>query len=322
MSPVERPVVHRPNRENRCTPADFRSVSAAKEQRPQRTLFPDPATSASPNQPLVQRRVSRRTLDDIQAQMTDVDRGLLLHVQALRLVTGGQLRRVMPTPDGADPESAARMARRTLQRLREWRVLDRLPTRVAGGRRGGSDSYTWFVGPVGHRLLARLGHVGKRLATPSDRHLRHCVGIAELVTRLIEADRDGALELLAWQSEPACWRSFIGYGGARIVLKPDLSLRVAAGDIFEFRCMVEYDCATEGAAALTSKLKRHLDYRASGTEIADHGSDPVVLWVVPDDARVSLLRSLIRRLRPDEQELFAVTTHDEAVAYLAREARS
>jgi hypothetical protein len=266
--------------------------------------------------------VSGRTLDEIQTLLSASDRDLLLHVQALRLVTGAQLRRIMTTPTSAESESAARTARRTLQRLGEWRVLDRLPSRAAGGSRGGSDSYTWHVGPVGLRLLDRMGFTGKRLGTPSDRYVRHTLGVSELVTRLIEADRAGVCELLTWEAEPACWRPFLGYGASRGILKPDLAVQIGAGSLYQTTYLIEYDCATEGPAALATKLKRHLAYRASGTEIAARGIDPKVVWLVPDAKRGRALRILIGRMPQRDQQLFEVTTHDDAIEFFAREATS
>jgi hypothetical protein len=260
-------------------------------------------------------RVSRRRLDEIDAVMSPLDRDVLLLVQQLRLATGAQLRRCFWP-------ASERAARRTLKRLGEWRVLDRLPARLSGGHRGGSQSFTWYVGPVGLRLLDRIGFTGKRLITPSDRYRRHTLGVTELVVRLVEADRDASLELIAWQSEPACWRPFLGHGGGRVILKPDLALRIGVGAAHEDRWLIEWDMATEAQATLATKLRAHLAYRASGQELGEHGVDPRVLWLVPDVRRAEMLRRVIDRLRPDEGELFAVTTHSDAVAFVAHEARS
>ncbi len=110
--------------------------------------------------------------------------------------------------------------------------------------------------------------------------------------------------------------------GARAVLKPDLSVRLGAGQLHEDRWLVEVDMATEGAATVENKLRRHLAYRASGIELRDHGVDPRVLWVAPDAPRAGVLRSLVGRLDTHDQALFAVTTQADAVAFLAREARA
>jgi hypothetical protein len=325
MSPVERPVdALRLSRTGR-TSWDSSRVASPNEPRQSLSLFPISTSSTSsiapPTSHIPDTRVSAKALTDMQRMMSDQDRALLLFVQAVRVATTSQLRRAMPV-GAADVESAARIARRRLQRLGEWRILDRLPTRAAGGRGGGSDSYVWFVGPAGRRLLARMGFTGKRLGTPSERFLCHALGVTETVLRLREANSSGELELLSWEAEPACWRSFLSYGGGRIVLKPDLAVRIGAGAVYETRYLVEYDCATEAAGSLTAKLKRHAAYRSSGTEIADHGGDPKVLWLMPDDKRCEQLRRLIAGLAEHDRDIFEVTTHEDGLDLLIRESRS
>jgi hypothetical protein len=251
--------------------------------------------------------------------MGELDRTVLVFVQQARLATGRQLRRAL-WGGAADSEATARHVRRTLQRLASWRVLDRLPNRPAGGRGGGSQSFIWHVGPAGLRLLGRLGFSGKRLCPPSDRHVRHTLAITELVVRVTEADRSGDLELIEWQTEPACWRPFVGPGAARVVLKPDAFLRIGAGRLHEDRWLVEVDMATESPTTLAGKLRRHLAYRASGSELREHSVDPRVLWLVPDRRRAEVLWDLLRKLEADDRRLFAVALQAEAVRFLAAEA--
>jgi Replication-relaxation len=244
-----------------------------------------------------------------------------MFVQALRLASGLQLQRVFwPARPDVTSASTARAARRTLRRLADWRVLDPLPDRAMGGRRGGSQSYHWHVGPAGLRLLDRLGAHGKRLVAPTDRHVRHTIGITETVVRLIEADRAGTLECIAWEGEPTCWRGYVGAGAQRLTLRPDLFVRLGSG-AFELRLFVEYDLATESPQTVLGKLERHLLYRRSGAELRDHGVDPKVVWIVPDARRAAVLQRLIDGLDTRDRALFAVTTQDEATRWLASEAQ-
>lgn len=316
MSPLARPVATqltlsaaRPNR-------DAQLVTSPNDQRQSLMFSPAPPTGARPK-----RRLSAAGLSDLERLMSEEDRDLLIFVQEVRVATGAQLRRVM-APSDANAGSRARTARRRLQRLGEWRVLDRVSERSAGGPGGGSDSYRWHVGPAGRRLLERIGFVGRRLGTPTERFLAHTIGVTELVTSLIEEDRASRLELLSWEGEPSCWRAFLGSGGSRTILKPDLSLRLGAGSLYERRYFIEYDLATEAAGSLTTKLKRHLAYRASGTELADHGGDPKVLWLVPDARRARYLRRLIECLPEHDRDLFDVTEHHDAIALLGREVQT
>jgi hypothetical protein len=322
MSPVERPVASRASAETARTQPQSDQIRAAKDPRLQMPLSPDWPVPESPAPKSPRRRISGRTLDDIQTLMSEEDRGILLSVQALRLATGAQLRRLMAERTEATSQSADRTARRTLQRLGEWRVLDRMPARAAGGRGGGSDSYAWFVGPAGRRLLDRMGFVGRRLGEPSDRYVRHTLGVSETVVRLIEAHHGDRLELLGWEGEPACWRHFLGYGGGRITLKPDLAVRIAAGALDQLSYFIEYDLSTESVATLEKKLRRHLAYRATGTELRTHSVDPKVLWLVPDQRRYEVLEQLLGRLPARDRELFGLATHDQVVAVLSAEASS
>jgi hypothetical protein len=320
MSPVDSPVGRSADSRNRWMPSPSGRISAPKDLRPSLPLsFSDPARPAPADAP--GSRISRGQLDAIQAAMCEPDRDLLVFTQRVRLVTGSQLRRIFWPASEPDRESVARIARRRLQRLARWRVIDRISARTAGGRRGGSDSFTWHVGAAGLRLLDRMGFTGKRMATPSDRYVRHTLGVTELIVGLIEADRTHDPELIAWDTEPACWRPFLSPGGARITLKPDAFLRLGAGKLQEDRWFIEVDMATESVATIETKLHRHLAYRASGIELREHDVDPRVLWLVPDGWRAAVISFVIDRLESDEAKLFAVATQAEAVQFLAREAR-
>ena len=114
-------------------------------------------------------------------------------------------------------------------RLEKWRVVDRLRQRIGGVRRG-SDSIVYGLGPSGQRLLARMGLHPKRLGTPGDLHVAHTLAVTELVVRLHAADIAGELDLVEIQTEPACWREFLGgLLAARKMLRPDLFVRIGVG---------------------------------------------------------------------------------------------
>ena len=204
------------------------------------------------------------------------------------------------------------------ERKRDWRVLDRLPTRTIGGVHGGSETIVYSLGVAGVRLLGRRGLTQKRLGTPGDRYVRHTLAITELVVALHEADRAGALELVDVQAEPTCWRAFLAAGGSRVVLKPDLFVRVGAGRLSEDRWMVESDQATEASTTIRAKAEGHLAYWRTGSEPVH----PRVLWVVPDARRAQQIAEVLRRLPAPAERLFAVCLASEVVGSLAREAGS
>ncbi|HEV7494999.1 replication-relaxation family protein [Baekduia sp.] len=262
-------------------------------------------------------RISRQRLDRIDRDLLDLDRDVLLFVQSLRLVSGNQLRRRFWPED----ESAARAARRALSRLVAWRVLDRTDGR-RGGVRAGSEGFVYVVGAAGHRLLSRIGFDGKRAGVPGERYVAHALAISEAVVLLHEAQATGALDLIEVQTEPTCWRPFLGLMGAPVVLKPDLFLRLGAGRVDEDRWFVEIDRATEAVGTIAAKLKRYRQHYRSGEEQRREGVYPRVIWAVPDVRRAGVLSSAIDRLDGETKRIHVVTTHEALVPLLTSEAHA
>jgi hypothetical protein len=267
-------------------------------------------------------RISARQLDHISSDLTDLDMNVLVFVSAYRLATSKQLVRRFWLDGSGEPDPKARVGRRALKRLCDWRILDPLPGRARGGVRGGSDTLIYRVGVAGVRLLARRGLTQKRLGAPSDRHIAHTLTTAEVAIRLFEADRAGAVECIEVQAEPECWRAFLGPMGARLVLKPDLYLRVAApGSVYEYRFFCEVDMATEHKATLLAKCQRYLAHYRAGSEQREHGVYPKVLWVVPDEHRAVQIEEVLQALPLEARRLFTVCPFDDATQFLAAEAR-
>jgi len=298
--PTARPIASRSTAQDRCIGGGLPVVRAANA-----SLLPRPL------------RISSARLEAIASRLTESDRAVLNFISECRLSSGKQLvRRFWPSDSHHAP--AARVGRRALKRLSDWRVIDPLPIRTVGGLHGGSDTLVYGVGVAGVKLLARRGLVQKRLGTPGERYVKHTVRCTELVVALHEADRDGRLELIETQSEPACWRGFIGAGMSRIVLKADLFIRVGAGSVNEDRWLVECDLATESSATIRAKAERHLAFYRSGSEPVH----PRVLWAVPDGRRAAQITDVLRRLPAPAERLFAVCLLDEVAGFLAAEARS
>jgi hypothetical protein len=264
-------------------------------------------------------RVSSARLDLIASLLTPTERAVLKLVARTRLCSGAQLERLY-WHEGS-PASRARQARRVLSQLADWRILDRLPRQV-GGRRAGSRGFVYCLGPSGVRLLAReSGGRPRRLEAPGDRYVGHILAATEQVVRLHEAGRRGTLELIEVQSEPACWRTFVGPFGARRVLKPDLFIRVGAGE-YEYRWAVEIDMATEARGTLHAKCWRYIEHHRTGSEQRTHGTYPRVVWATTTERRAEQLEQTIARLPEEARRLFTVCRQDELVALLGREARS
>jgi hypothetical protein len=264
-------------------------------------------------------RISSRQLDRITSQLTDYDKAVVMLIAEVRLATGFQIARRLWSAR-VPSDSAAWAARRTLWRLEEWRIIDRLPRRV-GGVRGGSTSLVFGLGPAGRRWLARLGHEVRRLGTPGDRHVAHTLAITELVVRLHEAMLDGDLDVIELQTEPTCWRGLLGLMGARMVLKPDLFVRIGAG-AFEDRWFVEVDMATEAGATITGKARRYVAHLRSGEEQRHHDIYPRVVWTVPSTRRAEQIHDALAHLPAAARRLFVIWQYDEVVGRLHAEASS
>jgi hypothetical protein len=292
--------------------------SATTQKRPAGAAprqFSTPKGSVSP-QPLY---LTPDRLHQITRDLTDRDWQLLSFVHDSRFASGTQLIRAFwQTSDPAS--SPARAGRRTLKRLAVWRVLDPLPRRI-GGRRSGSQGIVYCTGRAGVRLLAARGIHGPRTEMPGALHLAHTLMTTELVVRLHEADRAGELELIEAQQEPQCWRGYLGAGMARRVLKPDLFLRVGAGAL-EDRWLVEVDLASESGRTIARKAERYLEHYRSGAEQREHATYPRVLWTVPDARRGEQIQDVLERQPAEARQLFSVGRFDEAVSFLAGEARS
>jgi hypothetical protein len=199
-------------------------------------------------------------------------------------------------------------------------VLDPLP-RTVGGVRAGSDGFVYAVGLAGTKLRVARGYRGRRLQAPGARFTAHTLTITELAVRLHAADRHGDLDLIEVEAEPACWRGYLGPMGARLMLKPDLFVRVGVG-AYEDRWMIEVDLATEASGTIKSKAERYVAYYRSGTEQSQHGVFPRVLWAAPDDRRVRQIEEALGRLNAEARKLFTVCRLVEVAGLLGAEARS
>jgi hypothetical protein len=237
----------------------------------------------------------------------------------VRLATGHQLaRRLWAATSPTDPR--ARTARRALARLEGWRVFERLGRRL-GGVRGGSTSIVYGLGPAGRRLLIASGFVPRRLGAPGERYLAHAIAVTELVVRLGEADRAGGLEVITVQTEPSCWRGFLGAYGSRQTVKPDLFVRTGAGRLQADNWFVEVDLGSESAAAIARKADRYVAYWHEGTEQARHGVFPRVAFTTPDQRRGDQLKAALGRVDGAPEGLFAVWPYDEVIGRFAAEAQ-
>lgn len=255
--------------------------------------------------------ITAARLEQIRQRLTARQLGVLEDVGRLRLVSGRQLTEL----HYGSTESDRRLARRELSGLVDARVLLRDERRV-GGVRAGSAGFIYGLDVAGQRLLAPAGRRWWPSPNTGELFARHTLVVSQLYLDLRTAERAGGFELVRFEAEPACWRSFTGSGGSRVVLKPDAYIMTTT-DKFEDHLFVELDLGSETRPRLVDKARRYVDYFQTGTEQERHGVFPQTVWLVPSARRAELVTDALSRLDPGSWLLFSVTTIERAVTELA-----
>lgn len=175
----------------------------------------------------------------------------------------------------------------------------------------------YYLDVVGDRLLRAqaLDQPRRRFLDPSARFLSHTLAIADLVTDLLTSAGAPGWRLQHYELEPTASRQFQGLGGQTCTLKPDLYLETAApesrGDVVAY--FVELDLGAESLPTLLRKCNSYEQYRRSGTEQAQYGSFPQVIWSMDGrtptiiDRRQRALLDAIRRDQRLPNELFVIS---------------
>ncbi len=242
---------------------------------------------------------------------------VLQDLARVRLLTGRHVQR-LHLSEGS-PLTQARRTRSLLQRMTEAGLLHRLERRI-GGVYAGSSGYVYGLSTAGQRLANKRGPAGgvrlRKPWEPSSQFTDHVLAVSELYVQLREAEAAGQLELLDFQSEPACWRYWTGLGGERQVLKPDAFISIASGD-YEYRSFVEVDRSTESSTVIRRKATAYVSYWQNGSEQARHGIFPAVVWLVPDDHRKQQVIEALARLPAESWQLFRVALNHNAIGALS-----
>ncbi|MFB8276929.1 replication-relaxation family protein [Nocardia colli] len=226
------------------------------------------------------------------------------------------------------PASGLRTAQRVLARLRRDRILANLKQRI-GGHQPGSNATVHYVDEVGDRLLRQESDRQTRrpFREPTQRFLDHQLGIAAAHVALVEADRGRQLELLCCDIEPTAWRTYVGIGGARLTLKPDLYIETASPPGCEYidASFIEIDMGTESIPTLIKKCREYESYRRQGIEQErSDGAFPHVIWSMTAsseakaDRRRFALRDAITKDRRLPGELFQIVAPDQLIALIQK----
>lgn len=257
-------------------------------------------------------------ISELQRHLTSRDLDLLRSIETFRLLTTGQIRRLHFT-DHLTANAATRTTVRVLGRLEGHGLIVRLRRRI-GGIDKGSAANVWQLAATGERLLRTLSGdpSRRRFVEPTEPFAQHTLAIAEQAIRLIEGAQGGGHEVLALETEPDCWRRWVGPTGTTQWLKPDLFV-VTADANFESHAYVEVDRDTEHLPAIVRKCLAYQRYWATGIEQANADLFPAVVWVVPTAGRADRILTAIRSESALRSELFHVVTNEKALEVLGPE---
>lgn len=270
------------------------------------------------------RRVSRRDLTAIGDSLRQRDWEVLVSVASHRFLTVDQIRRLHFADLSAT--SSPRQAQKTLQRLRQDRLLGTLDRRI-GGAGFGSSALVHYIDVAGHRLLEQEGLAGSRhVKDPTETFLKHTLAVAETHLRLVEAQARNELKLERCELEPECWRSYNNLGGLAIRLRPDLYIQTAthpeSDEVESF--FVEVDLGSESIPRLIKKCHEYQRYERTGVEQGDDDEHefPGVIWTMTHrnmataERRRRSLREAIEHDHKLDASLFYVITPDQLIIFV------
>jgi hypothetical protein len=242
----------------------------------------------------------------LRERLSDRDLEVIHSVASHRFMSGKQIERFQ-FAEHATAETGARVCRQVLSRLTREGILRRLNRRV-GGVRAGSVSYVYALAPAGRRLVGE--ELTRRVHEPSASFLDHTLAIVDTHLALRDAAAEGRFELVMVEVEPACWRRYLGPGGARETLRPDLFVISARGE-FEYCWFLEIDLGTEHRPTIITKCRAYENYWRTGAEQQKNNAFPLAAFVTPSETRRHELGRAIAAAPALKQELFRVVTTSE-----------
>lgn len=242
----------------------------------------------------------------LRRTLSERDLLVLGSLHRLRLLTSDHVAR-LHLADGST-STRPRRTRAVLRRLADLGLIVRLG-RTVGGPRAGSASTVYTLSGLGQAVVDTSNSRRRRALWRTSPYFRdHMLAVSELYVRLTERCRGGRSELVAFDAEPRCWRSFVGPAGGVVPLKPDAYARIGHRDL-ELVSFIEVDLGTESLPTIQRKCQTYLAYWRTGAEQQERGVFPRVIWLVPDERRREGIATVLRRLTGNETlGLFAVAT--------------
>ncbi|MFC5289374.1 replication-relaxation family protein [Actinokineospora guangxiensis] len=231
------------------------------------------------------------------------DRAVLTSLEQARLLTMAHVQRLHVT-DGS-PLSNVQRTQALLRRLHQLGLVQRV-ARLHGDRQVGSRGTVYGLSHLGLAVLfapAAPPRPARRLWARRPFFHLHLLAVSDLYVALRE---QAAVDVLEFQPEPRCWRTFTLAGELRTQLRPDALVRLAKGHRTN-RWFVEVDRGTEGLGVIRRKCQRYLSYEHTGLEQVEHHAFPQVLWLVPSQQRAAQVKQVVDQLQPQMAPVFVVS---------------
>ena len=263
-------------------------------------------------------RITRSQLDELNTTLSDRDKDVLRVIRDYRYLYTNQICRLYFTT-ATTPTAALRATSRNLKKLKELNLISNLNRRI-GGVRPGSSSLIWRLEPAGEHLLRLTDNTirpRRKQFEPSTYFLAHTLAVAECYIRITELCTGTKVHLIETQNEPDNWRLY-NSGGKIVSLKPDLFVVTQTG-VYEDRYFFEIDLATESPGTVLEKCGRYHQYYQGGLEQKQYRVFPLVVWMVPDEARKLTVTRHIQTAFSKWPNLFQVITPEELTTLIHQE---
>jgi hypothetical protein len=222
--------------------------------------------------------------------LTDRASQALVLLGRLNYLTTRQLSDFLFCGTSVQPASRPVLVRRVLKSLVAGKLIEP-QLRLIGGPGGGSSVNFYRPTPLGRRLANIFDESLDVRPTIEGRvSIRHAIAVSEVVLLFHRsAIEHPGHDLLSWKIE---WQIAARLGRTPII--PDVHLVYATRDT-EIEAVIEVDLGTERSRYFTTKIARYLDLLQSGTWRNAFETWPLVLTIVPSEARVALLTSATER---------------------------
>ena len=270
------------------------------------------------------KRVSNAELSAIDMSLGDRDREILKLLRRFRFMRTAQIQRLFFRKDATNRAQLSSTTR-VLHRLERDGLIAHLDRQVRPNR-GGTYGLVWHLTTVGVRLLD-LGKTNPRRFRPyepSQLFLQHTLAVVDTYVQIcdyIRYEKD-YMEIKDLEIESEAVREYDKDGRTKRIW-PDLFIKLR-NDRYTYYWYIEVDRGTEGMPEVLKKCWRYFEYYRTGRAQREYGVFPVVMWIVPDEARKNLMKRTIKKAFREYSvgHEFLIITPDELSTYLIRGAKN